>query len=153
MEEKIKHLEKNGASTQARPAKLALAEAEIKARSKGLPEATNVTPFKEAGAGVTKTPATLAAYLACALHEERGKHAVTRSEIIELKRAMLKKDQAILERDQKILGLELAAVEQDNEKLRETHGISFGRTIHKDDETGEVYWLDSPQKPEDSKIG
>ena len=40
-------------------------------------------------------------------------------------------------------------VDEQNKILREEHGLKFDKTIHKDDVTGEVYWL----APEAEKPG
>lgn len=91
-----------------------------------------------------KHPATEANYLAAQIHELRVKIMNQRNELIEKAKSILQRDQIILQKDQVIAKMETAAAEEDNKQLRAEHGLAPGRTLHKDDVTGEVYWLGDP---------
>jgi hypothetical protein len=90
-----------------------------------------------------RMPATEAAYLAAELHEAKRRLLVMRNEVLGKAKQLVQKDQIILQREQTILQLETKIIEQENKLLRAAHGLDFGRTIHKDDVTGEVYYLES----------
>lgn len=98
-----------------------------------------------AGGAETKmrrTPATKADYLAAQLHEAQGKLLDLRNEILGMRQQALQKDQVILQREQQILALEAREIERNKKRLRDEHGLAVGRTLEKDDETGEVFWLE-----------
>lgn len=98
----------------------------------------------------TRTPATQADFLAAQLHEARTKLASARAELLDKAKLLLQKDQLLLQREQRILQLESAIVDEEYKKLRDTHGLALGRTIHRDDATGEVYWFgDAPANEQD----
>lgn len=92
-----------------------------------------------------KTPASVADYLAAQLHEAQGNIVDLRSNSISLRQALLQKDQIILNLEKKIFALEAQEVEKLKIQLREDHGLTFGRTLKKDDETGEVFWLETEE--------
>lgn len=95
-----------------------------------------------------RIPANEQTWTAVQVHE-------LRAENIDLQTKLLGKEQAIIEKDQMILQLrqqllneqnlrlrdERKKADEINAKLREEHNITLGRTLHKDDKTGEVYWL------------
>jgi hypothetical protein len=94
----------------------------------------------------TKIPATQADWLASHLHEARLKITTIRAELIERTKQLISKDQRILQLENRILQLESANVDEENKELRAAHGLSLGRTLHRDDATGDVYWLDDDHK-------
>lgn len=104
---------------------------------------------------LVKIPATQADWLAAQLHESRG-------DIIDLKNALLAKDNILLEKDKEILSLKQiihtlerkladvrhSALEAKNDELRKEFGFELGRRIEKDDESGDVFWFQ--EAPQDS---
>jgi len=81
-------------------------------------------------------------YLAAQLHEARAQLLVLRGELLAKQRLLVQKDQIIVQREETILVLESRLIEQENAKLRETHNLDFGKTFHKEEETGKVYWVE-----------
>jgi hypothetical protein len=91
-----------------------------------------------------RIPATEADYLAAQLHEARSKLLELRGESLQKSKLLAQKDQIIIQREETILALEGKLLDIDQQKLRESHGLEFGRTLKRDDETGDVYWLEKP---------
>lgn len=101
---------------------------------------------QEAPAEGERIPATEATYLAAQLHEVRSKLVNMRQVVIQKDQQLLQKENELLKKSAIILQLESKVVDEENRKLREEHGLKFDKTIHKDDETGEVYWLAQEKK-------
>jgi len=99
----------------------------------------------ETAASKKRTPATVADYLAAQLHEAQGNIMDLRTQAMSFRQVLLQKDQVILNLEKKILQLESREVEKLKEQLREDHGLAFGRTMEKNDETGEIFWVESEE--------
>jgi hypothetical protein len=115
----------------------------------GTPDNVTKMPEPKSAEG-ERVPATEADYLAAMLHQAR-------SQLVQFKQALLAKDKQLLEKDLQLLGkdekifqLETKMVDDQNAMLRNNHALKFDQTIHKDDETGEVYWLKSKEAPKQS---
>jgi hypothetical protein len=109
------------------------------------PSADQKTEITQEKPEQKKIPASVADYLAAQLHEAQGNIVDLRSNSISLRQALLQKDQIILNLEKKIFAMEAQEVEKLKIQLREDHGLTFGRTLKKDDETGEVFWLETEE--------
>jgi len=101
----------------------------------------------EQGAKPKKTLVSTADYLAAQLHEAQSNIMDLRAAQMNMRQALLQKDQVILNLETRILNLEAKEVEKLKEQLRETHGLRMGRTMKKDEKTGEIFWLESEEQP------
>lgn len=115
--------------------------------SEGVPDKINGAEMSQAPQK-EKIPAGPETWTAVQMHE-------LRAENVELQAKLLEKDQIILAKEQAILALrQKLHVQQSknlddvrkkadelNAKLREDYDITVGRTLHRDDKTGEIYWL------------
>lgn len=99
------------------------------------------TPQPQPQSDQVRTPAGQEDWLAAQLHEARIKATNLRAELIEKTKQLLQRDQLLFVKEQQIHKLETVAMEAENKQLREAHGLALGRTIHKDDVTGEIYWM------------
>lgn len=108
----------------------------------------NVTKMPEPVNENPRIPATEADYLAAQLHQARSQLVAFKQTIITKDKALLQKDLQLLAKDEKILQLEIKMVDEQNASLREEHKLEFDKTIHKDDKTGEIYWLKPEEAPE-----
>jgi len=126
-------------------------------RVKGhLPKVNGARTSMEKKPGTKKVPASEAEYLAVSLHEARANLIEARATSFTKDKALLGKDDEIMVLRQELLKsqkechnlrIKVAAInekvlQEKNAELRETHGLAEGRTIHKDDVTGEVFWLE-----------
>ena len=89
-----------------------------------------------------RTPATTADYLAAQLHESQSNLMTARALNLKFRSELLAKDRAILTLEQKLHNQEVEKVEKLKGRLREEHKLRLGATLKKDDDTGEVYWLE-----------
>lgn len=96
--------------------------------------------------GKVKRAGTETEWLATLLHNEE---ALTN----DLRRELLQKEQALVNAmvsngklQARILTLEIEAKEEAMKSLRTDYSIELGATIHKDDDTGEVYFLEDEGK-------
>jgi hypothetical protein len=83
--------------------------------------------------GPERIAATNEDYLAVQLHQARA-------DCNDLRKALVAEKETNLKLRAAVAKLEIAAVERDNTELRKQHGLEMGRTIHRDDATGEVWW-------------
>ena len=97
-----------------------------------------------------RIPATEADYLAAQLHQARSQLVQFKQTILAKDEAILQKDLQLIQKDKAILALEAKMVDEQNATLRTQHSLQFDKTIHKDDETGEVYWLKAEEAPKQS---
>jgi len=107
--------------------------------------ATEEGQLVEPNASKKRTLATVADYLAAQLHEAQGNIMDLRTQAMSFRQVLLQKDQVILNLEKKILQLESREVEKLKEQLRDDHGLTFGRTMEKNDETGEIFWVDTEE--------
>ena len=85
--------------------------------------------------------ASIADFHAAQLHEAKG-------QIMELRAENLKLRQLLLQKEQVILNLERETSEKEKAQLRKDHGLALGRALHRDDKTGEVYWVEQSPTPQ-----
>jgi len=96
--------------------------------------------------GKTKRAGTEAEWVATLLHNERALVNDLRRELLQKEQAFLNLQVANSKLKAKNLEYEIAAKERDMEVLRKDYNITVGSTIHKDDKTGEIYYLED-EKP------
>lgn len=101
----------------------------------------------------SRIPATEVDYLTVLLHTERERSIELRGQLSQREQVLIGAQRSLFEAQaensvlrQKILQLEMSRESVENEKLLKERGLELGRSIRKDEETGEVYWLD-PEKP------
>lgn len=125
-----------------RPVKNRVKNALQKGNGAAVAEADNTIkhPAVAAEAG-ERIPASKADYLAAQLHETRAQLVNMKKLLLQKDQILLQKDQALLQKEQAILNLEAKMIDEENRKLRDQHSLEFDKTIHMDDDTGEVYWL------------
>lgn len=88
-----------------------------------------------------KVPASAEEYTAVQLHQARVETNTLRRQMIEQQKVNLQKDQAIAQLKSRILEMEIKAAEKDNLNLRGAYSLQDGKTIHRDESTGETFWL------------
>ena len=98
-------------------------------------------------APLRRVPASEADWLAGQLHEARANNCDLRNTLLQRDKSIIEKDQAIITLRQRLLKLTADnlnksndEVNKSNAELREKHGLVIGRTLRRDDVTGEVYW-------------
>lgn len=91
-----------------------------------------------------RVAATEADYLAVQLHQARAA-------AIELRKALITKEATVAEQQltigrlrQQLIQMEIAAEEKENTSLRKTFKLEMGKTIHRDEATGSVWWESTP---------
>lgn len=113
-------------------------------------EATDVEPLDSINGAVMKEnpedePEKIMAskedYLAVQLHQARVDCNDLRKLLKRLRKALLEKDKIISNLHEKLIELEIQAAEKENESLRSTYALEMGKTIKRDDATGEVWWI------------
>ena len=100
-----------------------------------------------------RIPAAEGTWEAVQIHELRAENCDLQAKVLERDQLVIKKDQIILALREKLLGHEkksLASLREKanelNTKLRADHDIRVGGKLHKDDDTGQVFWLvDKPE--------
>ena len=96
--------------------------------------------------GKTKRAGTEAEWVATLLHNERALVNDLRRELLQKEQAFLNLQVANSKLKAKNLEYEIAAKERDMEVLRKDYNITVGSTIHKDDKTGEIYYLEDEKR-------
>ena len=96
--------------------------------------------------GKTKRAGTEAEWVATLLHNERALVNDLRRELLQKEQAFLNLQVANSKLKAKNLEYEIAAKERDMEVLRKDYNITVGSTIHKDDKTGEIYYLEDEKQ-------
>jgi len=93
-------------------------------------------------------PATEADYLSVLLHQALDEQNA-------LRRALVEKEQEIVnlrvgagKREARIQELEITAAEAKMDAIRKERGLTLGRSINKNDETGEITWVNQPKRSE-----
>lgn len=94
-----------------------------------------------------RLPATEADWLAGQLHEARANNCELRTELFDKELRLIEKDQKIIELRKELQTMRADRINKatqeigtKNAELREKHGLLVGRTLRRDDDTGEVYW-------------
>ena len=119
----------------------------MKNRMGDVPNEGELSKVNGAAPGPQRIPGTAADWLAAQNHELRADNCDLRDKVMDRDGIIIKKDQLILTLRQKLHQLEVEksqrerkTAETTNAKLRETHGLILGRSIHRDDTTGDVYF-------------
>lgn len=89
-----------------------------------------------------RIPAKKEDWYAAQTHQMRSAMLTQRKEILAKNKVIGQLQAQIATLEERLLPMEEEKLELENAKLRDEHGLDFGRTIHKDDKTGEVYFLE-----------
>jgi hypothetical protein len=97
-------------------------------------------------------------YLAAELHACRDQLIDAKNKVLEKSMVAVKAQKLALAKDEAIIALEARLLQQEaqtttkaNIKLREKHGLLLDARLHKDDDTGEVYYLEEEIKAAEAK--
>ena len=97
-----------------------------------------------------RIPGELSAYLAAQLHQVRDQLIESKALVLEKAKLAVAAQKIALEKDEKIIELEIRLLQAEartsgaeNVKLREDHGLELTIPIHRDEKTGDVYYLES----------
>lgn len=93
-----------------------------------------------------RIPATQADLLAVQLHQAREDKNTLRQQLLANQKQLVGLQTQVGALNQRILQLEMLADDKANTDLRKEHEFELGRSIHKDDETGDIYWLEAAEK-------
>jgi hypothetical protein len=131
----------NGASS----VKNRLGNSRSRSRKKKAPQ-THVNPVTKKVS--KKTVLSDADFLAAELHQQRVVNMELRKQVLQKNAQILKLQQTVIQKDEQLLAAEEKQLETNNTTLREKHGLRLGETLHKDDQTNEVYYLDEIEEKE-----
>jgi len=106
-------------------------------------EARRVEPAKKKDEP-TKTPATEADYISVMYHQALDTQNGLRKSLMDKEQEIVNLRVALGKKEVEIRNLEIAAAEAAMGETRKKRGMKLGRSIEKDDETGEIHWIDQP---------